>query len=210
MDDIKSAGSFKPISEDGAFASRSLPASAMGERRRRMFGDNRTETINTVLNMFGRFVGDGSKKEVTKAFYQSAANVFVVLVGLIVLSLYYVFSAFLRPLLWAVLCGVFLFPLKRRSSHVLNTSLRLMLGNDTPLWLGLAMLPVHLVQWTSRQMEIVARKKYKSGIAMALVLAAIYAFNNLPVFLALQRSLDGLNAASDLIKFKRRTLKYQK
>lgn len=194
--------SFKPIGEgDERFSSHSVPTRASAAASRRsLFQVVRQQTLADTL---GRFVGNSNTKQATNAFYQSAANVFVLVVGLIVVSLYYVFSAFLRPLLWAVLCGVFLFPLKRRASHVLSTRLRLMQVNDTPLWLGLAMMPVQLMQWASRMSEIVARKAWKSIVVMLLFLAAVYAFNHFPVFVALQRSLEGLHAVSDIMRLVR-------
>eukprot|EP00117_Sycon_ciliatum_P041250 scpid106672/ scgid30208/ len=102
----------------------------MGQRRRMMFQNSREDTLFDYT--IGRLLGEEAlnKTEVTKAFYQSAANVFVVIVGIVLVAfaLYQVFSAFLRPLLWAVLCGVFLFPIKHCSTH------RLMQINNTPLW----------------------------------------------------------------------------
>ena len=112
-----------------------------------MFQNSREDTLFDYT--IGRLLGEEAlnKTEVTKAFYQSAANVFVVIVGIVAFAMYQVFSAFLRPLLWAVLCGVFLFPIKHRSTHVLNARLRLMQINNTPLWLGIIVLPLHFLAW---------------------------------------------------------------
>lgn len=87
----------------------------------------------------------GHDKPLKQAFYSTAATLFVVLACCAAVAVYHILLPFIRPLLWALLCGTVLFPLKYR----LVTASRRWLGglraSGTPLVVGTVFLPVVMV-----------------------------------------------------------------
>lgn len=89
-----------------------------------------------------QIIPEGHDKALKQAFYSTAATLFVVLACCAAIAVYHILLPFIRPLLWALLCGIVLFPLK----YSLVTTSRQWLGglrkSGTPLILGTVLLPV--------------------------------------------------------------------
>jgi len=85
---------------------------------------------------------EGHDKPLKQAFYSTAATLFVILACCAAIAVYHILLPFIRPLLWALLCGTVLFPLK----YQLVTTTRRWLGglrkSGTPLLLGTTLLPI--------------------------------------------------------------------
>lgn len=83
--------------------------------------------------------------EMKQAFYNAAAIYFILLLCVMVLYVSEVFKAFTRPLLWAVLCGTFLFPFKKTSNEFMSAKLSHCRAVGLPLSLYLTLLPFWLM-----------------------------------------------------------------
>jgi len=100
------------------------------------------EFLRSQFGSVFQILPEGHDKPLKQAFYSTAATLFVVLACLAAVAVYHILLPFIRPLLWALLCGTVLFPLKYR----LVTTSRLWLSglrkSGTPLILGTVLLPV--------------------------------------------------------------------
>ncbi|GAB1600200.1 transmembrane protein 245-like isoform X1 [Argonauta hians] len=95
-------------------------------------------------NVF-QILPQGHEKALKKALYNTAANFFVIFASLVVVAVYFVLQAFLRPLLWAVLCGTFLYPFKRTLTSVLRSWLQGLHESGTPFAAGVVLIPIKSV-----------------------------------------------------------------
>ena len=87
----------------------------------------------------------GHDEALKKAFYNIATLLFVAIVSAIAICIYYIMHAFLRPLLWALLCGTFLFPFKNHLATTSKRWLNELSSSETPLCVGVFFLPFKLV-----------------------------------------------------------------
>ncbi|XP_028399492.1 transmembrane protein 245-like [Dendronephthya gigantea] len=106
-----------------------------------------TEYFSTPLSA----VLQGSENDVNLqgAFYNVAAFLFIS-VGLgAAVAAYFVLEAFIKPLLWAVLCGAFLYPFKKTLSTLVCSWLRSLSDYNTPLVVGVTLLPFQILNEVS-------------------------------------------------------------
>ena len=83
--------------------------------------------------------------EMKQAFYNAAAIFFILLLCAMGLYVSEIFRAFIRPLLWAVLCGTFLFPFKKTSNEFMRTKLSHCRAVGMPISFYLTLLPFWLL-----------------------------------------------------------------
>lgn len=106
--------------------------------------DFKSPFVNSMLQTFSQ----GHEKAFKQALYTTAANVFLFLAGASAIAVYFILEAFLRPLLWAVLCGTFLYPFKREITEILRRWLRGLQDSGTPFAIGIAYIPIQALDYT--------------------------------------------------------------
>ena len=87
------------------------------------------------------FVPQGHEKHIKSACYNAAAFLFVLLALVVGLAVFCVLQPFLRPLLWAALCGSFLHPVKEQAAVLMRYWLEYLKDSGMPLILGTIGIP---------------------------------------------------------------------
>ncbi|XP_048730882.1 transmembrane protein 245-like isoform X2 [Ostrea edulis] len=106
--------------------------------------DFKSPFVNSMLQTLSQ----GHEKAFKQALYTTAANIFVLLAGASAIAVYFILEAFLRPLLWSVLCGTFLYPFKRELTGILRRWLRGLQDSGTPFAIGIAYIPIQALDST--------------------------------------------------------------
>jgi len=88
-----------------------------------------------------------------QAVYNSLALVYVLIIGLVLVAVYYVLEPFLHALLWAVLVGMVLHPFKHACTSKISEALQYEQRQNFPLALTLLFSPFSLVNWLAVSLE---------------------------------------------------------
>ena len=109
-----------------------------------------------------------------KAFIHSASFVFVILCGICALFVYYILEPFLQSILWSLLAGAFLFPLKYSLTKQTRTYLQQLDINSHLLVIGFSIvLPIKLFNSFLDSIGILCWRKWKQLIFILIFLPSI-------------------------------------
>ncbi|EDO45799.1 predicted protein, partial [Nematostella vectensis] len=137
-------------------------------------------------------VGAQHEKALKQAFYNTVALVFVSLVGAAAVAVYFVMEPFLRPLLWAGLCGAFLHPFKRTLTRIFRGWLKSMSSSNTPLVVGAAVLPFQLLNNCSDVLGGFIARRFRLIVMAILLLPIVYGLYVFQPFLEILRFVQNI------------------
>lgn len=136
--------------------------------------------MDNLFNMFSGF-NAGHEKALKQGIYNALAIFFLSLISVAGYGLYIVLRPFVKPLIWALLCGSVLFPFKCSLATTVQSWFERVKISDATLIVNLSLLPVHIFDNISERIGSLFRK-YIRHIAgtLALILLALGAYRYTP------------------------------
>ncbi|CAL1536209.1 unnamed protein product [Lymnaea stagnalis] len=131
-------------------------------------------TPSLDLNNVWQYISQGHEKPLKQAFYNTVANIFVVIAAAVAVAVYFILAPFIRPLYWALLCGNFLYPFKRSLTNVLRQWLKGLQDSGTPFAVGLVLLPFQIGNTLAESMTAAIWANFKLLLGVVISIPSLY------------------------------------
>lgn len=136
-----------------------------------------TSPFENVFSFLGS-LPQGHEKAVKHALYNALALFLLVVASAAGYGLFIILGPFIKPLIWALLCGSVLHPFKHSLSTMLQSWLQTLESTSTLLFFGILMVPVNIVDDISEKIggQLAKHLKTLAVIAVTAVLLHLFYF----------------------------------
>jgi hypothetical protein len=136
----------------------------------------------SMAQQFWGAISDENTREsaLQTAIYGGVVNVVIIVAILLLLGAYLILQSFLKPLMWAVLCGFALFPFKHKATAAVDSWLSQLDSTNKPIALGLVMLPFDIFTLLSVQVEKVIFRWKRTTVAVIMSAVSMWMFYRTP------------------------------
>lgn len=139
--------------------------------------------MDNLLNKLSGF-SVGHEKALKQGIYNALALLLLSFICVAGYGLYIILSPFVKPLIWALLCGSVLFPFKYSLATMVKSWFNITEESNKPLVLHLTMIPVYIVDETSEIVGSFIRNHFKYIFAAgSLTTIATLIYNYMPSIL---------------------------
>ncbi|XP_020280671.1 transmembrane protein 245 isoform X2 [Pseudomyrmex gracilis] len=145
--------------------------------------DHARSPMDNLFNMLSSFSA-GHEKALKQGIYNSVALFFLCLVSAAGYGLYIILRPFVKPLVWALLCGSVLFPFKCSLATTVQSWFTKKEASHSPLIVDVSLLPVHIFDNVSDKLGsfLWSHIKYIIG-TVTLVLGTVGIYHYTPTIL---------------------------
>ena len=149
----------------------------------------------SVYDSVSQLVPARHQKSLKQALSTAAALIICILVLGVALCAFFVLQVFIKPLLWAVLCGTFLFPFKHALQNMIEKWLTQTWNKGIPLVISTVILPLTIFDDFSDWLGSLIENNWKIVSAFFTTLLSLYFLNYVGVLTVI------LSASTALINF---------
>lgn len=134
-----------------------------------------TSPFENVFSFLGS-LPQGHEKAVKHALYNALALFLLIVSSAAGWGLFIILGPFIKPLLWALLCGFVLHPFKHSLATVLQTWLQTLESSSTLLCFGILMVPVNIIDDISEKIGGQLAKHMKALTVIAVTAVMLHLF----------------------------------
>jgi len=138
--------------------------------------ENIRSPMDNLFNMLSGFSA-GQEKALKQGIYNAVALFFLCLVSAAGYGLYIILSPFVKPLIWALLCGSVLFPFKCSLATAVQSWFAEVEASRTLLIVNVSLLPIHIFDSVSDRVGsfLWMRIKYiVCAVSLTLLTVGVY------------------------------------
>lgn len=145
--------------------------------------DHARSPMDNLFNMLSSFSA-GHEKALKQGIYNAVALSFFCLVSAAGYGLYIILRPFVKPLVWALLCGSVLFPFKYSLATTVQSWFTKTEASHTPLIVNISLLPVYIFNNVSENLGsfLWSHSKYIVGTIL-LVLGTLGVYHYTPTII---------------------------